>query len=214
MKYEELRKQVVDAGVKMFKKELTHGTSGNISCRIPGEEKILITPSSVPYLDIKAKDILLVDFNGEALEGGRNPSVETPFHLAIYKRREDSGAIVHSHSVYALAVATSGKTVPVFLDEMFSNIGGDLVVAKYELPGSDELAESVLSKIEDKNAVLLANHGAVCCGKYLKDAFHVAETVEKICRVFILSSILGEVKPLPEDGIEYQKMMYEMYKDF
>ena len=214
MKYEELRKQVVDAGVKMFKKELTHGTSGNISCRIPGEDKILITPSSVPYLDIKAKDILLVDFNGEALEGGRNPSVETPFHLAIYKRREDSGAIVHSHSVYALAVATSGKTVPVFLDEMFSNIGGDLVVAKYELPGSDELAESVLSKIEDKNAVLLANHGAVCCGKYLKDAFHVAETVEKICRVFILSSILGEVKPLPEDGIEYQKMMYEMYKDF
>jgi len=214
MKYKELRKQVVDAGVKMFKKELTHGTSGNISCRIPGEEKILITPSSVPYLDIKAKDILLVDFNGEALEGGRNPSVETPFHLAIYKRREDSGAIVHSHSVYALAVATSGKTVPVFLDEMFSNIGGDLVVAKYELPGSDELAESVLSKIEDKNAVLLANHGAVCCGKYLKDAFHVAETVEKICRVFILSSILGEVKPLPEDGIEYQKMMYEMYKDF
>jgi len=214
MKYEELRKQVVDAGINMFKKELTHGTSGNISCRIPGEEKILITPSSVPYLDIKTKDVLLVDFNGEALEGGRNPSVETPFHLAIYKKREDIGAIVHSHSVYALAVATSGKTVPVFLDEMFSNIGGDLVVAKYELPGSDELAESVLSEIEDKNAALLANHGGVCCGKDIKDAFHVAETVEKICRVFILSSILGEVKPLPEDGIEYQKMMYEMYKDF
>ena len=214
MKYEELRKQIVDTSIKMFKKELTHGTSGNISCRIPGEEKILITPSSVPYLDIKAKDVLLVDFNGEALEGGRNPSVETPFHLAIYKKREDISAIVHSHSVYALAVAASGKTVPVFLDEMFSNIGGDLVVAKYELPGSDELAESVLSKIEDKNAVLLANHGAACCGKDLKDAFHVAETVEKICRVFILSSILGEVKPLPEDGIEYQKMMYEMYKDF
>jgi len=214
MKYEELRKQVVDAGINMFKKELTHGTSGNISCRIPSEEKILITPSSVPYLDIKTKDVLLVDFNGEALEGGRNPSVETPFHLAIYKKREDIGAIVHSHSVYALAVATSGKTVPVFLDEMFSNIGGDLVVAKYELPGSDELAESVLSEIEDKNAALLANHGGVCCGKDLKDAFHVAETVEKICRVFILSSILGEVKPLPEDGIEYQKMMYEMYKDF
>jgi L-fuculose-phosphate aldolase len=214
MKYEELRKQVIDTSVKMFKKELTHGTSGNISCCIPSEKRILITPSSIPYLDIKTKDILLVDFNGEALEGGRNPSVETPFHLAIYKKREDIGAIVHSHSVYALAVAASGKTVPVFLDEMFANIGGDLAVAKYELPGSDELAESVLSKIEDKNAVLLANHGAVCCGKDLADAFHVAETVEKICRVFILSSTLGELKPLPEDGIEYQKMMYEMYKDF
>ena len=214
MIYEELRKQVIDTSVKMFTKELTHGTSGNISCCIPDEEKILITPSSVPYFDIKTKDVLLVDFNGEALEEGRNPSVETPFHIAIYKKRLDIGAIIHSHSVYALAVAASGKTVPVFLDEMFSNIGGDLVVAKYELPGSDELAESVLSKIEDKNALLLANHGAVCCGKDLNDAFHVAETVEKICRVFILSSILGDVKPLTEDGVEYQKMMYEMYKDF
>jgi L-fuculose-phosphate aldolase len=214
MKYEEFRKKIVDTSVKMFIKELTHGTSGNISCRIPGEEKILITPSSVPYLDIKVKDILLVDFNGEALEAGRNPSVETPFHLAIYKKREDIGAIVHSHSVYSLAVAASGKTVPVFLDEMFSNIGGDLTIAKYELPGSDELAESVLNKIEDKNAIILANHGAVCCGKNLKDAFHVAETVEKICRIYILSSILGNVKPLPEDGIEYQKMMYDMYKDY
>ena len=97
---------------------------------------------------------------------------------------------------------------------MFSNIGGDLEVTKYELPGSDELAETIVSKIENKNALLIANHGAVCCGKDLKDAFHVAETVEKICRVFILSSILGEVKSLPDDGIEYQKMIYEMCKDF
>ena len=214
MKYEELRKQIAETGVKMFMEGLTHGTSGNISCRLPDEKKILITPSNIPYLEIRTKDVLLVDFNGEALEGGRNPSVETPFHLAIYKKRKDIGAIVHSHSVYALAVAASGKTVPVFLDEMFSNIGGELVVAEYNLPGSDELAESVLSKIEDKNAILLANHGAVCCGKNLEDAYHVAETVEKICRVFILSSVLGEVKPLPEDGIEYQKMIYEMYKDF
>ena len=213
MKYEILRKQVVDTGILMFIKDLTHGTSGNISCRIPGEEKILITPSSVPYLDIKVKDILLVDYNGESLEVGRNPSVETPFHLAIYKIREDIGAIVHSHSIYALSVAASGKTVPVFLDEMFSNIGGDLEVTNYELPGSEELAETIASKIENKNALLIANHGAVCCGKDLKDAFHVAETVEKICRVFILSSILCEVKSLPDDGIEYQKMIYEMYKD-
>jgi L-fuculose-phosphate aldolase len=214
MKYEELRKHIVDTSIVMFKKELTHGTSGNISCRIPKEELILITPSSIPYLDMVEKDILLVDFEGKALEGGRNPSVETPFHLSIYKKRSDVGAIVHSHSIYALAVAASGVTIPVFLDEMFSNIGGDLVVAPYELPGSDELAENVLKEIGDKNAVLLANHGAVCCGKNLKDAFHVAETVEKICRIYLLSSLIESVKPLPEEGIEYQQMMYEMYKDF
>jgi L-fuculose-phosphate aldolase len=214
MKYLDLRQQVVDAGVKMFTLGLTHSTSGNISLRIPNENKILITPSSVSYLEIKPNDILLVDFNAESLEEGRNPSVETPFHIGIYKKRSDVGSIVHSHSVYALAVAASGKTVPVFLDEMFSDIGGEINVSQYCLPGSDELAESVISQIGEKNAILLANHGAVCCGKDIAEAFHVAETVEKICRVFILSSILGEVKSLPDYGVEYQMMMYEMKKDF
>lgn len=214
MKYEELRKQIADIGIKMFNQSLTHSTSGNISCRVPDENKILITPSSVPYLEIKPKDILLVNMDGEPEEEGRNPSVETPFHIGIYKKRKDVGGIVHSHSVYALAIATAKKTVPVFLDEMFSEIGGEIQVANYSLPGSDELAESVIEKLGDKNAVLLANHGAACCGKNLAEAFHVAETVEKICRVFILSSVLDEVKPLPEDGIEYQQMMYEMKKDF
>lgn len=214
MEYEDLRKQVVDAGLKMFRKEMTHGTSGNISCRVPGREKMLITPSSIPYEDIKTKDIILVNFKGEAEETGRNPSSETPFHLAVYKKRKDIGGIVHSHSTYVLAVAASSKTVPVFLDEMFSDIGGELLIADYALPGSEELANNVLVKLEDKNALLLANHGAVCCGKDLKEAFHVAETVEKICRIFVLASIFGEVKSLNEDGVGYQRMMYEMKKEF
>jgi L-fuculose-phosphate aldolase len=213
MEYEELRKQVVDAGLKMHRKGLTHGTSGNISCRVPQKEKMLITPSSIPYEEIHEKDIMLVNFAGETEETGRNPSSETPFHLTIYKNREDIGGIVHSHSVYALAVAASRKTVPVFLDEMFSEIGGELEVSEYALPGSDELASNIVKKLGDKNAVLLANHGAVCCGKDLEEAFWVAETVEKICSIFVLSSALGGVHPLPDEGSEYQRMMYEMRKD-
>jgi L-fuculose-phosphate aldolase len=213
MEYEDLRKQVVDAGLKMYQRGLTHGTSGNISCRVPKKEKMLITPSNVPYEEIQEKDIMLVNFAGEAEETGRNPSSETPFHLMIYKNREDIGGIVHSHSVYALAVAASRKTVPVFLDEMFSEIGGELEVSEYALPGSSELASNILTKLGDKNALLLANHGTVCCGKNLDDAFGVAETVEKICRIFVLSSLLGDVHPLPEEGAEYQRMIYEMKKE-
>jgi L-fuculose-phosphate aldolase len=91
-----------------------------------------------------------------SLEITGNPSSETPFHLAIYKKRDDIGGIVHSHSVYALAVASNGKTVPVFLDEMFSDIGGELTVSEYALPGSQELAENVLAGLQDKK-----------CGFYL-----------------------------------------------
>jgi L-fuculose-phosphate aldolase len=214
MEYEEIRKQVVDAGLKMYRRGLTHGTSGNISCRVPKKEKMLITPSNVSYEEIQAKDIMLVNFAGEAEETGRNPSSETPFHLLIYKNREDVGGIVHSHSVYALAIAASRKTVPVFLDEMFSDIGGELLIADYALPGSEQLAKNIVAKLEDKNAILLANHGAVCCGKDLKEAFHVAETVEKICRIFVLSSIFGEVTSLSEEGVDYQRMIYEMKKEF
>lgn len=213
MEYEELRKQVVDTGLKMYRKGLTHGKSGNISCCVPGKEKMLITPSAIPYEEIQEKDIMLVNFAGEAEETGRNPSSETPFHLMIYKNRKDIGGIVHSHSTYALAVAASRKTVPVFLDEMFSEIGGDLEVSEYALPGSDDLASNVNKKLGDKNAVLLANHGAVCCGKDLEEAFWVAETVEQICRIFVLSSLLGGAHPLPDEGSEYQRMMYEMRKD-
>jgi L-fuculose-phosphate aldolase len=214
MEYEDLRKQVVDAGLKMYRKGLTHGTSGNISCRVPQKEKMLITPSNIPYEQIHEKDIMLVNFAGESEETGRNPSSETPFHLMIYKNREDIGGIVHSHSVYALAVAASRKTVPVFLDEMFSEIGGEIEVSEYALPGSDELASNILTKLGDKNALLLANHGTVCCAKDLKEAFWIAETVEKICKIFVLSSMLGGALPLTDEGVEYQRMMYEMKKDF
>jgi L-fuculose-phosphate aldolase len=180
---------------------------------VPGEEKILVTPSGIPYLEITPRDVLLVDFDGEPLERGRNPSTETPFHLAIYRNRRDVGGIVHSHSLYALAVAAAKQTVPVFLDELFANIGGDLAVTEYALPGSDELAEKVLKRLGDKNAVLLANHGAVCCGKDLDEAVYIAETVEKICHVFFLTATLGRIEELPSDGVAYQRLIYEMKKN-
>jgi len=211
---EKLKKELVEIGVKMLHSDLTHGTCGNISCRIPGEEKILVTPSSLHYEEIKPEDILIVNFEGEVVEGTRNPSVETPFHLAVYKNRDDVGAVVHSHSPYALSVSATAKVVPVFLDEIFSHIGGELEVSPYALPGSDELAENMIKHLKDKGAVLLSNHGAVCCGKNLEEAFEVAEVVERICKMFILASVLGEVKSLPEDGVEYQQAMYEMKKDF
>lgn len=211
MKETELRKKIITIGRALIQKELTHGTCGNISCRIPGQESILITPSSIPYEKIKNDDILIVDFKGHAV-GKRNPSVETPLHLAIYKKREDVGAIIHTHSLYSLAVSSSAESIPVFLDEIFSHIGGFIAVTPYAVPGSDELAENIVSCLQDKNAVLLSNHGTVCCGKNLDNALEIADIVEKICKIYIFSSMLGELKTLPPEGEEYQRAMFEMKK--
>ncbi|MCD6572077.1 MAG: class II aldolase/adducin family protein [Thermoplasmata archaeon] len=213
MDIDELKEKIIEVGIQLLKENLTHGTCGNISCRVD-KEKILITPSSLPYGDIKPDDILLVNLDGEVLEGKRNPSVETPFHTAIYKNRDDVKAIIHTHSQYALAVSSVVDSIPVFLDEIFSHIGGELTVSRYALPGSDELAENLLNVLGDKNAALLSNHGAVCCGKNLDEAFEVARVVEQICKIFILSSCLGKTKVLPEEGREYQRAMFEMKKEF
>jgi L-fuculose-phosphate aldolase len=211
---DKLKNEIVGLGVKMLHNDLTHGTAGNISCRVPGEEKILVTPSNVPYEEIKPEDILVVDFEGVVVEGTRNPSFETPCHLTVYKNRENVGAVVHSHSPFALSVSVAGKAVPVFLDEIFSYIGGELEVSPYALPGSDELAENMIKHLKDKGAVLLSNHGAVCCGKNLEEAFETAEVIEKICKMFIFASVLGNVKSLPDDSVECQQAIYEMKRDF
>ena len=206
---EKLREKLVNVGVQLLHNGLTRGTCGNISCLMPNEQKILVTPSGIPYDKIKPEDILLVDFEGKVIEGTCKPSVETPFHLTIYKNRDDVGAVVHTHSTYALSVSAVAKVVPVFLDEIFSYIGGSLDVSPYAVPGSDELAENMIKSLGDKNAVLLSNHGAVCCGKNLEEAFEIAEIVEKICKMYILASTLGEVKSLPKEGAKYQRQMFE-----
>ena len=207
----ELRNEIIDTGIKLIRSGLTHGTCGNISCRIPDRDEILITPSGIPYEKIKPSNILKVNFDGR-VEGRKSPSVETPLHLSIYKKRDDVGAIIHTHSTYALAVSAVATSIPIFLDEIFSHIGGELTVAKYALPGSEKLAQNVVDSLKHKNAVLLSNHGAVCCGKNLEIAFEAVEAVEKICKIFILSSALGKIKTLPEKGREYQMEMFEMKK--
>jgi len=205
-----LRTDIVEAGKKMLHKGLVIGTSGNISIRISGEDKMLITPSSVEYDKIEIDDILVVDFKKNVLEGERSPSVETDMHIGIYRTRPDIGTIVHTHSVYATAIASLGKTIPPFLDEMVLMIGGEIEVAEYGMPGSRELAQNAVRALGRKNAVLLANHGSLCCGKNLENAFETAELVERVAKIFILCSLLGKPKSLPQEALELEQKIFEM----
>ena len=205
-----LKTDIVEAGKKMLHKGLVIGTSGNISIRISGEDKMLITPSSVEYEKIQIDDILVVDFEKNVLEGERSPSVETGMHISTYRTRPDIGAIVHTHSVYASAIASLGKTIPPFLDEIVFMIGGEIEVAEYGMPGSKELAQNAVRALGRKNAVLLANHGSLCCGKNLENAFETAELVERVAKIFILCSLLGKPKSLPQEALELEQKIFEM----
>lgn len=205
-----LKMEIVEAGKRMLHKGLVIGASGNISIRISGEDKIVITPSQIEYDKIGVNDIVVVDFKKNVLDGDRSPSVETGMHIGVYETRPDIGAIVHIHSVYASAIASLGKTIPPFLDDIVLMLGGEIEVAEYGMPGSKELAENAVRALGKKNAVLLANHGALCCGKNLESAFYNAELVERAAKIFILSSLLGKPKNLPQEVVQLEQQIFEL----
>lgn len=205
-----LKMEILEAGKRMLHKGLVIGTSGNISIKISGEDKIVITPSQIAYDKIGVNDIIVVDFKKNVLEGDRSPSVETGMHIGVYETRPDVGAIVHTHSVYASAIASLGKTIPPFLDDIVLMLGGEIEVAEYGMPGSKELAENAVRALGKKNAVLLANHGSLCCGKNLEGAFVNAELVERAAKIFILSSLLGKPKNLPQEVVQLEQQIFEL----
>jgi len=205
-----LKMEIVEAGKRMLHKGLVIGASGNISIRISGEDKIVITPSQIKYDKIGVNDIVVVDFKKNVLEGDRSPSVETGMHIGVYETRPDVGAIVHTHSVYASAIASLGKKIPPFLDDIVLMLGGEIEVAEYGMPGSKELAENAVRALGKKNAVLLANHGSLSCGKNLEGAFVNAELVERVAKIFILSSLLGKPKNLPQEVVQLEQQIFEL----
>ena len=205
-----LKAEVAEAGRKMLLQGLVTGTSGNISIRVPGEDRIVITPSQVGYDRIGADDIVALDFEGKVLEGERKPSIEARMHIGVYKARPDVGAVVHTHSVYAAAVASARRAIPPFLDEMVLVLGGGIEVAEYGMPGSEELARNAVAALGKRNAVLLANHGSLCCGKDLESALGNAGLVERVAKIFVLSSLLGNPVNLPPEAVELEQNIFEM----
>ena len=205
-----LKADIAEAGRRMLDKGLVTGASGNISVRVPGEDRIVITPSRVGYDRIGAGDIVALDFEGNVIEGERKPSVEAGMHIGVYKARPDVGAVIHTHSVYASAAASARRAIPPFLDEMVLLLGGEIEVAEYGMPGSEELAHNAVAALGRKNAVLLANHGPLCCGKDLESAFGNAELVERVAKIFVLSSLLGNPKNLPPEAVELEQNIFEI----
>lgn len=207
-----LRKHVAELTRRAYDLGLVMETEGNVSARVPGTNWFAITPSRVPRYKILLDDILVLDFEENTLFGGRNPSIETKMHLTIYQRRGDVGAIVHTHPTYATAVAAVHGTIPPFLEEQIPFLGGEIQTAKYALPGSQELANSVAEALGEKNAVLLANHGALTCARSLDEAFNYALLLEKAAKIYVLSKFLGETKLLPRETVAIEREMFQNLK--
>lgn len=185
------RSLVIDAARRTVVLGLTHGTSGNVSCRIPNG--MLITPTGMPYDRLETADVVGMDLQGAPFPGERRkPSSEWRIHAELYRARPDIGAIVHGHSPAATAVACLGRDLPAF-HYMVAVAGGDSVrCAGYALFGTDTLASLTVAAMEDRWACLLAHHGMVAAGPTLERAVAVALEIEFLSSVYLRILPLGE----------------------
>ncbi len=209
------RQLLRDVVAEMVDRGLVVGTSGNASIRVAGgshDGHILITPSGASYRTMAPEDLLLIDGDGEPVEGEALPSTETALHLAVYRHRTDVGGVVHTHSTYASVLAVAGLDLPPVLDEMVLKVGGTVRVAGYAFPSSAELAVEALKALEDRNAVLLRNHGLVGVGGAPEDALEVCLLVEHAARVFVYATLLGRAETLPPDSVRLQESLFQMQR--
>lgn len=208
----QLKEQIIEVGKKLIDYRLVAGTWGNISCRIPKTSQYYITPSGMSYYGLKTADLVTVNLEGQIIEGKRKPSSELLLHQEIYKARPDVSAIVHTHSNYACSFAVAQERIPTILEEAAQLIGGHVEVAKYAMPGSLGLAQNGVRALENRNAVLLANHGVVGVGRTLSEALTVVVIVEKLAQVFIGAKMVGTPHVL--DDLETKILRENFLKNY
>jgi L-fuculose-phosphate aldolase len=207
--YRSIRKKVFETGLKMAEARLVVAKEGNVSARIPGEEKIAITPSQIPYDIMKVDDILIVGFDEEILLGKLKPSTETKMHIAVYKARSDVGGVIHTHSPFASALSCVGGKIPPLLDEQTVFLGGDISTAPYALAGTADIGANAAQALNERDGTMLSNHGTICCGKNLDDALRNAILVEKLAMIYITAKTIGEIIPVPTNITELENQIYK-----
>lgn len=202
MDEKQLQEKIIQIGNDLIAQGLTEGTGGNISGRLPGMDWFYMSPSGIPYADIKPEDLVKINIKGEIIGGTRKPSIEHNLHLKVFQNREDVNAVVHTHSTFASAMATLRKDIPPILDSMVATFGGPLRVADYAIMGSMELAENVSKVLKTDNGALVANHGAIAIGETFDQAMGRCHLIEKISQIMLLANGAGTPVAISEENIE------------
>jgi L-ribulose-5-phosphate 4-epimerase len=179
------------------------GTYGNVSARVPGG--LIVTPSRVDYADLTPEDMVTVSDEGVILAGTRLPSSELEVHRQIYLRRWDVNAVLHTHSLHATALSCCHDTIPVIVEEQSQVVGGEIHCTRYIPAGrQEELGEETARALGTSNAVLLANHGVVNCGRSLEEALFTSIVVERIAQMRLLTSA-GASVPIPPEHVASER---------
>jgi L-fuculose-phosphate aldolase len=201
----DLRQAIVEAGRLCYAQGLMPANNGNISVRM-GEDRIVITPSTLCKGRLELDDLLVVDLDGKVLKADprkkRRASSETPMHLEAYRQRPDIRAVIHAHPAHATALTVAGIPFPVdVLPELLEGLG-PVPTTAFATPSTDENAYAIREYISGHDAILIRNHGAITVGRDLEQALINVERVEHVARVIVLAHGLGNIQHLPPEMVE------------
>jgi len=176
-----LREEIIATCLRMNEIGINQGTSGNVSARVAGG--ILVTPSGIPYQDMRPEQIVEMDLGGRC-RGDSPPSSEWRMHRAIMRDRPEAGAVIHTHGTFSAALSCLRIGIPAFHYMIGVAGGSDIRCADYATYGIQALSERMLEALEGRTACLLANHGMICYGPDLKKALWLAVEVETLARQY------------------------------
>jgi L-fuculose-phosphate aldolase len=197
----EIRREIVAFGKKVYEKGLVSATDGNISVRVMSD-RLMITPSGASLGNLNTEDLVYADLTGQVLAGRGKPSSELPMHLEIYRHRPHVNAVMHAHPPFTTAFTVAGESLasPVLPEVVI--MFGEIPVAPYGTPASEESAQSILNLIPDHDVIVLDHHGAVTLGKSLEDAFFKMEKLEHAASTLLAAKQIGGINPLTPSAVE------------
>lgn len=210
MRLPELRTEVFRLHAHLPNNNLVAWTSGNVSARDPETGLVVIKPSGLAYAELTPESMIIVDTDGQVVEGDLAPSSDTLSHCAIYRARSDVGGIVHTHSRFATAFAALGQPIPCVLTAMADEFGGPIPCGGFALIGGEEIGEVVVRSLAASRspAVLLQNHGVFTIGKTALAAVKAAVMTEDVAATVWLARQVGEPLPIAPEHID---ALYERY---
>jgi L-fuculose-phosphate aldolase len=208
-----LRRAVIDTARAMNEAGINVNKAGNVSvhCTRGRHDGLLITPTGLGYDRLRPEDLVFLRLADGTPIGGRQPSSEWRFHLDIHRARPEFGAIVHTHSPAATALACHGRGLPAFHYMVAVAGGADIRCAPYATFGTQQLSDNALAALADRKACLLAHHGVIACERTLEQALSLAIEVEHLARMYLAACTLGEPPVLPADEMARVLEKFEHY---
>ncbi len=198
----ELREEVWRCNMELPANDLVRMTSGNVSGRDPETNLVAIKPSGIPYEQLSPEKIVVVTLDGEVVDGDLVPSIDTPTHLTVYRRRADVGGMVHTHSPYASSFAALGQPIPACLTTC-GLVGGVIPLGGYHPPlGDEEIGKEMLRVMGSSLAVVMRSHGVFTIGQSASEATRVAVEVEEIAKITHLAMLRGTPIQLTPKQVE------------